>query len=204
METIFVSITTVPLLVMIYKFLSSLFLCFLVWMEMLSILSSNLLTYIAESRKTTHMPQAIMSQVRTQGIMNNLRKSSEFGRSVCGSRVMEENSVPESSCFSYENYKSPVANAEELLTKHGMTNGITKVAMRESNTSSNHVTSVDEQPNLSKPDEGDYPSCSIRATNAVPIPEIEITKKPKLLPVARTSVPEWTDEQLDQLGAFDD
>lgn len=171
---------------------------------------------ITESDKVASMRQITISQERTKGIMSNLRKRSELRGSVLGDRAMEDNKVRQSSCFSDENCRNPIASTEKEspFIKQVLANGTTKIAVTENTTCDDQVTVTDEQPNLWIPAEGDHSSHSMQAVNAkqnlvevLADQETEIasgTKTQTQLLVSRSSPPEWTDEQLEELFALDD
>lgn len=157
----------------------------------------------------------MVSQERTEGIMNNLRKISEFRGS---NRVMEDHDVPENSCFNNENCRNSTASAEResLFMKQAMTNEIAKTVVIESTIGNDKVTVTDEQPSVCELPKADNSSFNIKATIATENPA-EVsgdsdeepdrtcgTKNQRQLTVSKTSIPDWTDEQLNQLFAFDD
>lgn len=159
----------------------------------------------------------MISQEGTEGIINNLRRSSELRGSVNTNRGMETHAVPENSCFGDdENFRSSVATAEKesLFMKQAMGNRILKSTIIESTRCNDHIIVTDEQPSICKPAKADNSLCSIKATfateNVVEVPgdeEPDIAcgnKTQAQLTVSRTSIPDWTDEQLDELFAFDD
>ncbi|XP_024022168.1 uncharacterized protein C17orf53 homolog [Morus notabilis] len=160
----------------------------------------------SERCNASRMPQIMVTQERTEGIMSNLRKRSERRGSVHGNRVLEGNTIPDISCFSNENSRNPTANTEKESS-------FKKIAVTE-NTCSDHVIVTDKQPNLWIPAERDNSSHSTQTINATANlvevsadQETEIasgTKPQTKLPVSRISPPEWTDEQLDELFVFDD
>ncbi|PON44715.1 nuclear localized protein [Parasponia andersonii] len=170
----------------------------------------------SESSKKSDIPQPMLSLERTEGIMNNLRKHSEFRGSVNSNRVLEDLAVPENSCSSNDSCRNSVASAEKesLFMKQVMMNGITKTVVTENTLYNDEVFVTNEQPSVCDMARANNSSCSIKVAIAtenlfeVPIdeePDITCgTKKQTQLTVSRTSVPDWTDEQLDELSAFDE
>ncbi|PON79143.1 nuclear localized protein [Trema orientale] len=170
----------------------------------------------SESSKKSDIPQPMLSLERTEGIMNNLRKNSEFRGSVNSNRVLADLVVPENSCSSDDICRNSVASAEKesLSMKQVMVNGITKTVVTENTIYNDQVFVTNEQPSVCDPAKANNSSCSIKVPiateNLFEVPgdeEPDITcgtKKQRQLTVSRTSVPDWTDEQLDELSAFDE
>jgi hypothetical protein len=150
--------------------------------------------YITERGEKSWMPQGTSSllQERTEGIMNSLRQTSKL-----------RGSAP-----------NDIVEKESLLMRLGMANRITEVASREDTICIDQEIVMSEEPNPCKRSEGGNPSCNIQGrsdtANLVDVPDDdeergranEVNKKRHPL-ISRTSLPQWTDEQLDVLMEFD-
>ncbi|KAL5545117.1 hypothetical protein UlMin_008901 [Ulmus minor] len=167
-----------------------------------------------ESNKVSNLSQPTMGCVRTEGIMSSLRKSSEVRGSTKNYRVIEENAIPGSSCFSNENFRKESAGVgkESSFMKQVKDYEVTKMAVTEGTTGEDHVIVTDMQPSLCKLADRDNSTCfseiSNTTENLVELSDEQVTEKAsgienqKQQLVSKTSLLEWTDEQLDELSAF--
>lgn len=155
------------------------------------------------------------SQQRTEGIMNSLRKTSKLRAGADNNRDIEkENAGPQSVFLGNGNNRDQNAfeERESLITRPILGNGITGVASRKNTIHVDQETVMHREPNPRRQTEGGNPSCNSQgisnAASLVNIPDQESNRTSgvdeKRQPVIwRTSLPEWTDEQLDMLMEFD-
>lgn len=164
------------------------------------------------------MPQGTSSllQERSEGIMNSLRQTSKLRGSAPNDKETEKGkAATQSGCFGNEMSRTQksVAEKESLLMRLGMGNRITEVASREDTICIDQEIVMSEEPNPCKQTEGGNPSCNTQGSsdraNLVDVPDDEesgraneVNKKRHPV-ISRASLPQWTDEQLDVLMAFD-
>ncbi|XP_020215950.1 uncharacterized protein LOC109799737 [Cajanus cajan] len=136
-----------------------------------------------------------MPQGRTEGIMSSLRLSSSF-KQVLGSH----------------NDNGSDQNRETVLEGENLIASLDNVGPGEVNCGGELETEMEDQPNPPKLDEGDslaWIAQSNRSTNSVHTSQGEKTgmenqlERQKHMANPRSSIPSWTEEQLDELLAFD-
>ncbi|KAK9277988.1 hypothetical protein L1049_027545 [Liquidambar formosana] len=166
------------------------------------------------------MPQKAFSLVqrRTEGVLNEARETINVRGSAQNDIQMEKSDpAPGSSCYSNRNTRNQNASVERepLLTRQDAAKAIAKLAVRKDTNDNDIGVAVDNPPNSWKQADGDNLlgsiQCNSTATNLVEVPadqdqEVRITngvKKQRQPLIARASLPQWTDEQLDELFAVD-
>ena len=125
------------------------------------------------------------------------------------------NAAPQSGCVGNGNSRNQyaVVEKEPLLVRLGMVTGITEVASRKDIICSDQGIVMSNEPDTSKQTKGSNPSCNNQASsdaaNFVDFTDDQeidlitgVNEKRQPL-ISRTSLPQWTDEQLDVLLEFD-
>lgn len=159
------------------------------------------------------MAQPILSQERTERIMNNLKQISKSRGKAHVDSVTESNAVKGSSCFSHQNCRNQTACLEEasLLLTENMVLEITEIPCREENTDKDQELMIDKQSYLCQLSGGDNSLCGKQtidlASKSVVDPvgreDERISVDKKQLPTSKSSFLQWTEEQLDELFASD-
>uniref|UniRef100_A0A7N2MRT3 Homologous recombination OB-fold protein OB-fold domain-containing protein n=1 Tax=Quercus lobata TaxID=97700 RepID=A0A7N2MRT3_QUELO len=153
-----------------------------------------------------------LSQNGTEGIMNSLRQTSNSFVSAHNDKEMERgNAAVQRDCFGNGNKRNQndVVEKEPLSARLGTVNGITAVASRKEIFCSDEEIVMSDKPNSSKQTEGGNPlrnnQASSNAANFIDVPDDQesgritgVNKKDQPL-ISSTSLPQWTDEQLDAL-----
>jgi hypothetical protein len=174
--------------------------------------------YITESSEKSWMPQGTPSllQERSEGIINSLRQTCKLRGSAPNDKGMDKGKgATQSGCFGsgMSRTQNVVAEKESLLMRLGVGNRITEVASKEDTICIDQEIVMSEEPNPCKETEGGNPSCNAQGSsdtaNFVDVPNDqeggranEVNKKRHPV-ISRASLPQWTDEQLDVLMAFD-
>ena len=172
------------------------------------------LLHVPECSKKSWIPQRTfsLSQNGTEGIMNSLRQTSNSFVSAHNDKEMERgNAAEQRDCFVNGNKRNQidVVEKEPLSARLGTVNGITAVASRKEIFFSDEEIVMSDKPNPSKQTEGGNPlrnnQDSSNAANFIDVPDDQesgqisgVNKKSQPL-ISRTSLPQWTDEQLDVL-----
>ena len=172
------------------------------------------LLYIPDCSKKSWIPQRTfsLSQDRTEGIVNSLRQTSKSRVCAHNDKEMERgNAAPQSGCVGNGNSRNQyaVVEKEPLLVRLGMVTGITEVASRKDIICSDQGIVMSNEPDTSKQTKGSNPSCNNQASsdaaNFVDFTDDQeidlitgVNEKRQPL-ISRTSLPQWTDEQLDVL-----
>ncbi|XP_065625380.1 uncharacterized protein LOC136065741 [Quercus suber] len=167
-----------------------------------------------ECSKKSWIPQRTfsVSQNGTEGIMNSLRQTSNSFVSAHNDKEMERgNAAAQRDCFGNRNKRnqSDVVEKEPLSARLGTVNGITAVASRKEIFCSDEEIVISDKPDSSKQTEGGNPlhnnQASSNAANFIDVPDDQessritgVNKKGQPL-ISSTSLPQWTDEQLDAL-----
>lgn len=172
------------------------------------------LLHVPECSKKSWIPQRTfsLSQNGTEGIMNSLRQTSNSFVSAHNDKEMERgNAAAQRDCFGNGNKRNQidVVEKEPLSARLGTVNGITAVASRKEIFCSDEEIVMSDKPNPSKQTVGGNPlrnnQAGSNAANFIDVPDdqesgqiTEVNKKGQPL-ISRTSLPQWTDEQLDAL-----
>ncbi|KAF3437178.1 hypothetical protein FNV43_RR19931 [Rhamnella rubrinervis] len=144
------------------------------------------------SSKTSQAPQEIMSQERTE---NSVSEKSKFIERARSDSAMEGNEkVPDNSFFSHDNFrnKSATAGIEKESTELVMNYGIEKMAFDPAKVMNKQSEPFNSASTTTK--------VSSAAGNLVVVAEeIHEVEEQRQLLSRRSSPPDWTLEQLDQL-----
>ncbi|KAG2664679.1 hypothetical protein I3760_16G094200 [Carya illinoinensis] len=153
------------------------------------------------------------SQEVAERTMNSFRQTSKLRGSTQSDKDAEKgNAAPQSSCLG--NGKSRTQNdlkeRESLFMRMGFANGMTEVAPRKDTIGIDKENGSNEESNPCKQTEGGNTSgnthCIGETANLIDDQESSGTNgvnKKSQPAVSRTTLPQWTDEQLDMLMAFD-
>jgi hypothetical protein len=148
--------------------------------------------------------------------VNSLRQTSKSRVCAHNDKEMERgNAAPQSGCVGNGNSRNQyaVVEKEPLLVRLGMVTGITEVASRKDIICSDQGIVMSNEPDTSKQTKGSNPSCNNQAssdaanfvdfTDDQEIDRITGVNEKRQPLISRTSLPQWTDEQLDVLLEFD-
>ncbi|OMP10651.1 hypothetical protein COLO4_04377 [Corchorus olitorius] len=168
--------------------------------------------HVVECSKQPALQQKVstLSQERTEGIINSLRQTGYLRGRVHNDKVIEGDEAVVSSCYINRRTRSQDAFVEkEHSVRQETISGTKKAALLAGNNKDEETVVLEMQPspqNLARRDSQLESSQSSYALNMVRIANnqenVAINGDLKL-PISTGPLPQWTDEQLDELFAFD-